>query len=246
MMPELAAWLGDIPIMSPLAFALIGLAGLVMGVAPSSLPLIGAAFGYVASDSKQSNKTRGLRLAFGLVLGMATVDAIIGGLFGLLGFAVLRVLASYLALTNLVFALLLLVLGLALLRKIRIPMRILNPTFKKVDSVGGAYGLGAIFGLSTCPVCTPMILPVLGAAAATGEPWLGAALLFTFGIARGIPILVAGTAAGALKRLEHLASWVPIIERTGGGLLLIAAFYFLYQSAVYKGWLPPLWATTLG
>lgn len=240
-MPEIAVWLEGIPILSPLAFVLIALAGLVMGVAPSSLPLIGVAFGYAAGNTDQSKKNRGFWLALGLVLGMATVDAIVGAMFGLLGFAVIRVLADYLALTNLVIALMLVVLGLVLLRKIRLPIRLLNPTLKKVDSIGGAYGLGAIFGLSTCPACTPVILPVLGAAAATGEPWLGAALLFIFGIARGVPILIAGAAAGAVKRFEQLSSWVPSVERIGGSLLLIAALYFLYQSAVYRGWVPPLW-----
>lgn len=245
MTPELAVWLEGIPLMSPLAFALIALAGLVIGLAPSSLPLLGVAFGYVAGSTRQSGKLRGFWLALGLVLGMATVDAVIGALFGLLGFAVIRALSGYLALTNLVIALLLFILGLALLRKIRLPLRVLRPRLKRADSVAGAYALGAVFGLSTCPACTPLILPVLGAAAATGEAWLGAALLFGFGIARGIPVLIAGTAAGALKGFNRLSSWVPAIERTGGVLLLLAGLYFFYQSAVYQGWVPALRPTAM-
>ena len=240
-MPELASWLEGVPIMSPWAFALVAIGGLVMGVAPGSLPLIGAIFGYVAGEHRQQTKIRGFWLAFSVVLGMATMDAVIGALFGFLGFAVIRVLTSYLVLINLLIAIVLIILGLALLRSIRIPLRLSRATLRKADSLSGAYGLGVIAGLSTCPVCTPMILPVLGAAAATGEPWLGAALLFCFGLARGVPILVAGTFAGAVKQFERLSAWIPIIERTGGSLLLIAAVYFLYQSAVYLGWVPPLW-----
>jgi cytochrome c-type biogenesis protein len=85
-----------------------------------------------------------------------------------------------------------------------------------------------------------MVLPVLAAAAGTGVPWLAAALLLTFGLARGVPIAVAGTAAGSVKQLRRLAPWVPRIEKAGGALLLVAAVYFLYQSAVYRGWVPPL------
>ena len=76
-------------------------------------------------------------------------------------------------------------------------------------------------------------------AAATGEPWLGAVLLFTFGLARGVPLLLAGTAAGMVTRAHRAATWIPAIERAGGVLLLLAAVFFLYQSAAYAGFATP-------
>ncbi len=241
-MPELATWLDQIPAMSPLAFALVALAGLTMGVAPSSLPLFSVVLGYVAGQSGEQDareRSRGLLLSSGFVLGMATVDAVIGALFGFLGYVVIRTLAEYLVLTNLVLAALLVVFGLALLRKIRIAIPVLRPAPRRAGSFTGAYALGIPFGLSACPACMPMMLPILGAAAATGEPWLGAVLLFIFGLARGAPLLLAGTAAGMVKHLRLFATWVPKIERTGGILLLIAALFFLYQSAAYMGLVTP-------
>jgi len=104
----------------------------------------------------------------------------------------------------------------------------------------GIFGDGIPFGLSTCPACTPMVLPVLGAAAASGEAWVGAALLFTFGVARGVPLLVAGAVTDAAMHLRHVTAWVPRIERAGGVLLLLAALYFLYQSVAATGMVPPL------
>ncbi len=242
-MPDLAAWLDQISAMSPLAFAVVAFAGLTMGVAPSSLPLFSVVVGYVAGQAEEQESTaraKGLLLAGGFVLGMATVDAAIGALFGFLGYAVIQTLASYLALTNLFLAALLVFLGLVLLRKVRIRLPVLRPEIRRLDSFTAANALGIPFGLSSCPACTPMMLPILGAAAATGEPWLGAVLLFTFGLARGVPLLIAGVAAGTIKHVRRFATWVSTIERASGLLLLVAALYFLYQSAAATGIFPPL------
>lgn len=126
------------------------------------------------------------------------------------------------------------------MRKIRIVIPVLRPTPQRVDSFAAAYVLGVPFGLSVCPACTPMVLPILGAAALTGTPWLGGVLLFVFGLTRGIPLLLVGAATGAIKGVPRLTLWVPKIERASGVLLLLAALYFLYQSAVYAGLLAPL------
>jgi cytochrome c-type biogenesis protein len=241
-MPDLALVFNEISAVSPLAFALVALVGLVMGVAPNSLPMYSIVIGYVVGgrgNDAAVERGRGFFLAFGFVLGMATVDAAIGALFGLIGDVLIRALASYLVLTNLFLAVFLVIFGLALLRKIRIGLPVLRPGLKRANSFPAAYLLGIPFGLSTCPSCTPMILPILGAAAATGGPWLGAALLFVFGLARGAPLVLAGAAAGMVDHVQWAATWVPIVERTGGVLMLVASLYFVYESAAYAGLVTP-------
>jgi cytochrome c-type biogenesis protein len=243
MMEVLLTAFEQVPAMSGAAFAAVALLGLLMGVAPSSLPLVSVVVGYVAGRDETPEslcRARGALFALGFVLGMTTVDAAIGALFGFLGAIVVQVLAGYLALINFVIALLLTGIALALLRVVRVPWPALHTTRREVRSIGGAYLLGIPFGFSTCPACTPMVLPILGAAAASGTAWVGAALLFTFGLARGVPMLLAGTATGSLKRLQAFGPWLARLERAGGGLLLLAAVYFGYQSAVYAGWVPPL------
>ena len=79
----------------------------------------------------------------------------------------------------------------------------------------------------------------VAAAAATGEPWLGAVLLCIFGLARGVPLLLAGTATGMVKHLRQFSTWVPMIERASGSLMLLASLYFLYQTAAYAGLVTP-------
>lgn len=242
-MTDLLAQFQQLPAVSLAAFALVAAAGLLMGMAPSSLPLVSVVVGSVAgrgtAEAKPASR-RGLVFAAGFVLGIATIDAAIGGLFGFVGYTLIRALAGSLAITNLVLAGLLVTMGLALLRVVHVPWLRRQAQPREVNSFAGAYALGIPFGLSTCPACMPMVLPVLGAAAATGEVWVGAALLFTFGIARGVPLLIAGAATGAAMRLRGVTAWVPRIERAGGVLLLLVAVYFLYQSAMYAGIVPPL------
>ena len=239
-MSEVEPLLQNITALTPLALALVALAGLVVGIAPSSFPLLSVAAGLAAGQGATDlgrRRAEGLWLAAGFALGIATMDAILGALFGLAGFAVLRVLAHFLAIAYAVLGLILAATGLALLRIVRVVIPILAPSPKPARTFGGSYLLGLPFGLSTCPACTPLLLPVVAAAAATADPVMGAALMFTFGLARGVPIVVAGTAAGVIAQLRRTGKFIRWAERMAGALVLAAAIYFFYQAAVYAGWL---------
>ncbi len=239
-MIELERLMQEITALTPFAVALVALAGLVVGIAPSSFPLISVAAGLAAGQGATSaggHRIEGLWLSVGFALGIATVDAVLGALFGLAGFAVLRVLASYLALAYALLAVILTVTGLALLRLIHVVIPVLTPNARPTRSFLGSYLLGLPFGLSTCPACTPLLLPVVAAAAATADPLMGGGLMATFGLARGIPIVVAGSAAGSLAHLGHTRRFALWAERIGGALMMAAAAYFFYQAAVYAGWL---------
>jgi len=228
--------LQNITALTPLAEALVAFAGLIVGIAPSSFPLLSIAAGLAAgrgATDPGKRRFEGLWLSVGFALGIATMDAVLGALFGLVGFAVLRVLANFLSIAYAVLGLVLAATGLALLRVIRVRIPALAPSPKPTRSFVGSYLLGLPFGLSTCPACTPLLLPVAAAAAASADPVMGAALMFTFGLARGIPIVAAGTAAGALARLRHTRAFIRWAERAAGALMLVAALYFFYQAAVY-------------
>ena len=241
-MTDLELLLQNVTALTPLTIALVALASLVVGIAPSSFPLLsvaaGLAAGRGATDTAQ-RRVEGLWLSAGFALGIATVDAVLGALFGLAGFAVLRVLASFLAIAYGLLGVILAATGLALLRVIHIAIPVLAPSPKPARTFVRSYLLGLPFGLSTCPACTPLLLPVVVAAASTADPVLGAALMFTFGLARGIPIVAAGTAAGTVAHLGHTSGFIRWAERAGGVLMLAAALYFLYQAAIFAGWRSP-------
>lgn len=214
---------------SPAAVAMVFLAGLAMGLAPSSYVLYPVVGGFVAGDEERSG-FRGAALSAAFVLGVATVDTALGALFGLVGGVVIEAVARYLALWNLLVGLLLAVLGLALLRVVRVRWPALRMTWRKTHTVPGAYVLGIPFGLTTCPACTPMVLPMLGAAAATGSWWFGGALMAVFGVARGLPLVVVGAGAGLVDRVRAVGRWVPRIERAAGVVLLLGGGYFVVQA----------------
>lgn len=242
-MMELEPLLREITSLTPTAIGIVLFAGLVVGVAPSSFPLLSVAAGFVGGqevDPKNQQRYQGLVLSLGFVLGIALVDALIGVFFGYAGFLVMNFLVQYLPYAYLLITAMLILIGLILLRVIRLPFPVLRPSRRGTKNFFTAFALGIPFGLSTCPACTPLLLPVLMAAAGSGDPLLGGVLLFTFGMARGIPIIIVGSAAGAIKQTERFASWIPLIERTSGVLLLLAAPYFAYQAAAYAGWAPPL------
>jgi cytochrome c-type biogenesis protein len=230
----------QITALTPYAVALVALAGLIVGIAPSSFPLISVAAGLATGRGAAPSgvwRIEGLWLPAGFVLGIVTVDTLLGATFGFAGFAVLRVLASYLALTYFLLAVLLIVVGLALLRVIHIVIPTLAPSAKPARGFVGSYLLGLPFGLSTCPACTPMLFPVVAAVAATASPLMGAVLMATFGLARGIPIMVAATVAGSAVHLRQTRTFTLWAERISAALVFAAALYFLYQAALYAGWL---------
>lgn len=237
-MIDLEPLLQNITYLSPLTVGLVALAGLVVGVAPSSFPLLSVAANLSAGQKVDGIVVRpreGLWRAIGFVLGIATVDVILGALFGIAGFAVLRVLVKYLAFAYAFLAIFLLVASLALFRLIHIVIPVLSPSPRPTRGFFGSYMLGIPFGLSTCPACTPLLLPVVGAAAATGDPFMGAVLLGTFGLARGLPIVAVAIAAGALAHLRQTGRFTLWVERVGGAFMLAAALFFLYQAALYAG-----------
>jgi cytochrome c-type biogenesis protein len=241
-MIDLDPLLQEITALTPFTVALVALAGLVVGIVPSSFPLMSVAAGLAAGQGAAEDSKRrigGLWLSVGFVLGIATVDAVLGALFGLAGFAVMRVLARYLALAYFLLAVILFVAGLALLHLIHIVIPVLAPSHKPIRGFVGSYLLGLPFGLSTCPACTPLLFPVAAAAAGTADPVMGAVLMGTFGLARGIPIVVAATMAGSLAHLRQTRRFTLWAERIGAALMFAAALYFLYQAALYAGWLTP-------
>jgi len=234
---DVGDWILDTSLATPLGFGVVAVAGLVMGFAPNVLALAPVVFGVTAGDTETHDRWRGFKLASAFALGMATVDAGLGLLFGFLGYYYGRTLSAYLGISNILVGLLLLVIGLALLRVVTIRIPLPLPTPSKVKTVPGAYLLGIPFGLAVCPACTPLVLPVIAGVSATGLPFLAAALLFVFGLGRGVPLVLVGSATGYFQSLAGLQRGMRTLERLGGVALILTAAWFLYQGARYKGFI---------
>jgi cytochrome c-type biogenesis protein len=212
---------------SPVAFGLAFVLGLAAAFAPSSLAMAPAVMGTVLEGRTHSPR-RALALAAAFVGGVLLVDAVVGAVFAAGGAAAIAWLEARLAIWFVLMFLVLAVLALVTLGVWRPSLPSFAPDLPRADSVGSAFAAGIPFGLLACPSCTPMLLPVILGAVATGDPLYGAAILGTFGLGRGLPLVAVGASAGAARTARSLRRYVPVVERTVGVLLAAGSLYFLW------------------
>ena len=104
---------------------------------------------------------------------------------------------------------------------------------QKVHSLWGAFLLGAPFSIAVCPFCSPALLVMLTASAASASLLFGATLLLTFAIGRSIPVLLGAWSMAWLESLTFFTQWQKHLETIGGitliisGLYLINAYFFI-------------------
>jgi cytochrome c-type biogenesis protein len=97
-----------------------------------------------------------------------------------------------------------------------------------LKGVPGALALGLVSGLVASQCATPVLAAILTYVMAKGALVYGATLLFVYALGRGVPVVLAGTFTGALKGMQSLGRWSPIIERFSGIFVLAVGFYFLW------------------
>jgi cytochrome c biogenesis protein CcdA len=89
----------------------------------------------------------------------------------------------------------------------------------------------AFFHSNDCVQCVKMIavVAILTYVMAQQETLVyGAALLFVYALGRGVPVVLAGTFTGAVKQLQSLGRWSPLIEKASGVIILGVGLYFLW------------------
>lgn len=221
-------------IVGPAAFGIALLGGLVAGFGPCILPMIPAVFGYItgtvagADESvPQAAPLRALSLTAVFVVGMSLVFAVIGALAGFIGHAlILGAWANYLA------AAICVVIALQLLEVISLPMDRLNALLpvRRPERRGyaGAFLFGMLFGLVASPCATPILAAIATLAAASGNAARGAALLFVYGLGKGVPLLLIGVASGSLAFMRRFSKASVALAKIGGVGLLVAAAYLVW------------------
>ena len=230
------ALIESLPGTSPLAFAAAAVAGLT--VALSSAPMLPAVAGYVAARAGPSARPAPFpfRLALPFVLGIAVVDAALGGLTGLLGDSLFDALGAHPVATHLAVAVVLLLLGMGMASGIgqQAEGSCARPTGR--GAVLRAFALGVPFGLAACPTCIPLLLPLLGVAALSGHAGYGALLLFAFGLGRILPLMLVGTAIGRLAASLVPSELVPHVPRVAGLLLAATGGYYAWLALRAAGY----------
>ncbi|MBI5497420.1 MAG: sulfite exporter TauE/SafE family protein [Deltaproteobacteria bacterium] len=91
----------------------------------------------------------------------------------------------------------------------------------RVRGAGQGFVLGAVFGLGWTPCAGPVLATVLTYAAGASDGWRGAALLATYGLGLGLPLLlVALTVEKSLPWLRRAMPAMVPLQRAGGALMI--------------------------
>ncbi len=215
--------------MSPIAFPLAFLLGLVSAVASAccTLPVLGALVGY-SGTRKQSSRRTNLLAAFFFMIGSVVSLLILGAVAGFVGQVAQMSLGRYWK----VFAgIMAIVFGLATLKLL--PFKLPQKQGRTGDQRGGlleAALFGFIMGgaVSVCSLaCNPGIYIILGAAVLQGYTVWMSGVLAAFAIGFSLPLtaLVLGVSFG---KAAVKAKKVERVIRVSAGIVLVGVgFYFL-------------------
>ncbi|MDI6716461.1 MAG: cytochrome c biogenesis CcdA family protein [Actinomycetota bacterium] len=212
-----------------LAFVLAIAAGIFTGFSPCVLPFFPAIIGYVARNTKASDSggRQGFFLSLLFVLGFSSMFAIIGVFASYLGGLVSLANRTWYFMVGAV----LIVVGLHFMQVLK--LRLAAPVKLTADNIKfkggfGAFTLGILLGLIPMPCATPIVALILTYVASKGNAFFGSALLFTYSLAHGLPLMAAGTSTGFISKTAFLQKHRKIVETISGGVFIVLGFYFLW------------------
>jgi len=220
---------------SLLAFFLVFLGGIVTSVGPCNVAMIPLVIGFVGGSGHPSpgsgqglSRGRSFALSLSFAVGLAITFMLLGVVASLVG----GLIGGTSRVWYYVVAAVCVLIGLSMLGVFHLP---------EVPGVGrlqerirfrglpGALALGLVSGLAASQCATPMLAAILTYVMSQDRALMyGAALLFVYALGRGVPIVLAGTFTGALKQLQSLGRWSPVIERVSGVIIIGVGLYFLW------------------
>lgn len=211
--------------------------GVLLALTPCVLPMIPILSVLIVGQGQQVSRTRGLSLAAAYVLGMSVVYTLLGVLAGLSGAGLAAWLQTPWVLA--LFAILLVVLGLAMFDVLRIEMPAALQTRLSQTASGfkggrlwAALAMGAISALIVGPCVAAPLAGALLYISQTSDWLLGGSALFAMAWGMGLPLLVVGASAGTL--LPRAGAWMNGVKAFFGVLLFATAWWML--SPVIPAW----------
>lgn len=116
-----------------------------------------------------------------------------------------------------------------------IKLRLALPVKLTADSIKfkggfGAFILGILLGLILSPCATPVVAVILMYVTSKGNLWLGSALLFTYSLAHGLPLMAAGTSTGFITKTSFLQKHREKVEVISGIIFIGLGLYFFWQA----------------
>ena len=211
---------------SPLGFVLVFLGGIATSVGPCNVAMIPLVMAFVGGRRAVSRQTS-FWLSAAFALGLAVTLTILGVAAALVGLLTGGWVRGWYYLVAAVC----IVMGLQWMQLIHLPLPDWAGEARgRIHQQGvlGAFLFGLASGIAASGCATPALAAILTLVMSTGEMAYGAALLFVYGLGRGVPIVILGTFAGALALLPRLQRWTAWLERASGVVLVAVGLYFLW------------------
>jgi cytochrome c-type biogenesis protein len=207
-------------------FLLVFLGGVITSLGPCNVATIPLIVGYVGG-SHDLSRGRAFVLSLSFAVGLAitfmllgVVAALVGGLIGGTSRVWFYVVAGVCV-----------IIGLQMLGVIHVPLPTWFGGLRErigLKGVPGALALGLVSGLVASQCATPVLAAILTYVMAEGALLYGAVLLLVYALGRGVPVVLAGTFTGAVKRLQAMGRWSTLIERVSGMIMLGVGLYFIW------------------
>jgi len=191
------------------------------------IPLVPAVAGFVGIQ--EVNRRKLIVVPFFIMLGSIVTLVALGIVVSMAGLTLQKSLSRY---WPYFIGLICMMVGLFVLRVIKVPTRIKIPKIeRKGVIVPFAFGLvlGGVmrFG-SSC--CLPVLPVVLTYAAIQGRPAHGALILGTFAIGQSIPLFAIGLFTTVVSKFT--SKWSVYVRYIAGVLLLVAGIYFILREVL--------------
>jgi cytochrome c-type biogenesis protein len=211
-------------------------AGLLSFLSPCVLPLVppyvvylaGASLERLAAGTEPGRPVRWETVAAAalFVAGFSTVFVLLGASASAFG-SLIRAYADKLAI---VAGIVIIVMGLHFLGLTRIGLLFREKRVEMPKPVGlwGAYVMGLAFAFGWTPCIGPILAVILAIAASKETVATGAGLLAVYSLGLGIPFMAAAFAIEPFARfLARFRRYLPAVEKTMGGLLVLTGIAFL-------------------
>ena len=207
-------------------------AGLIMFLAPCTLPMLPAYLGFISGvsveDLKDPEKAKSVRrkiIMNGIffILGFSVIFILFGTLAGFLG----QGLAPFRIWMGRIGGVMVILFGLFMLGVFKLPAlqstkRIKIPKFLTIGKPSSSFIIGSSFAVGWTPCVGPILASILLLASSTSTAFQGAILLGIFSLGLAVPFILTAIlfsqATTYIERATKYLNWVSII----GGLFLIA------------------------
>ena len=204
------------------------LAGVLASFSPCIYPMIPITLGIIGAVAS-SSKLKGFLVSLVFVLGIAFIYCTLGAVSSLFG----TLMGTFMInpVTYLFLASVFVFLGLSELDivKVKMPFFSVNYTPKKSTGLLAIFILGVISGLAMIPCNFPVLFSILNLIALKKNIVYGVVALFAFSLGYGLILIVLGTFTSLIRKLPKNKSWIIMVKKIIGFLLLGVGGYFLYN-----------------